>query len=59
MPGKLLSSLLDATNSTDGKSTYRIFVFAGKSACRLNTKHKVNYSQYISQPNMQRGKNDK
>jgi hypothetical protein len=41
MPGKLFSLLLDATNSREGKSTYRMFVLAGNSACKLNEKNKV------------------
>lgn len=36
IPGKLVSSLLEATSSAEGKSTYKIFVLAGNSSCKLN-----------------------
>lgn len=41
MPGKLVSLLLDAISSAEGKSTYRMFVLAGNSACKLNMINKV------------------
>lgn len=36
MPGKLLTPSLDPTNSAEGRSTYKIFVFAGNSVCKLD-----------------------
>ena len=38
MPGKLLTLLLDPTNSAEGRSTYKMFVFAGSSCCKLDNR---------------------
>lgn len=49
MPGKLFSSVADPTSSAEGKSTYKMFVLAGKSACKLKQKEKVvDYQSYAT-----------
>lgn len=45
MPGKLVSLLLDPMSSAECKSTYRMFVLAGNSACKLITMQEVDYGE--------------
>jgi len=48
IPGKLVSSLLEATSSAEGKSTYRMFVLAGNSSCTLNKGRKYGIRIFYS-----------